>query len=217
MNHEYNTQKTHLVLKEYGRNVQKLAEYIANLPTKEERTRYAHTLITLMKQLNPSVRENNDNTQRIWDHLYLMSDFDLDIDSPYPVPERSILNKKPMSMAYNVGEIRYKHYGRNIEILIAKAIKIDEPDEKQQAMVFIFGLMKAFYITWNKETVDDETIANQLREMSKGKLSIDLKAMRSESYERNHDREHHRDRDRDRNRNHNNNNKKKSKDKKRRK
>jgi len=210
MEKDYNTQKTPLILKEYGRNVQKLVEYIATLPSKEERTRYAHTLINLMKQLNPSVREHNDNAQRIWDHLFLMSDFNLDIDSPYPVPERSILHKKPKPMRYNVGEVTYKHYGRNIEILIDKAIKITEPEEEQQAMVFIFKLMKSFYTAWNKETVDDITIANQLRELSKGQLSIDLQAMRSEAQTQG-EREHHKDR----NRNNNNNNRKKNKDRKR--
>jgi hypothetical protein len=215
MEKDYNTQKTPLILKEYGRNVQKLVEYIATLPSKEERTRYAHTLISLMKQLNPSVREHNDNAQRIWDHLFLMSDFNLDIDSPYPVPERSILHKKPKSMKYNVGEVTYKHYGRNIEILISKAIKITEPEEKQQAMVFIFKLMKSFYTSWNKETVDDITIANQLRELSKGQLSIDLQAMRSEaqSHGERNEREHHKDKNR--NSNNNNNNRKKNKDRKR--
>jgi hypothetical protein len=113
-------------------------------------------------------------------------------------------------MRYNVGEVTYKHYGRNIEILIDKAIKITEPEEKQQAMVFIFKLMKSFYTAWNKETVDDITIANQLRELSKGQLSIDLQAMRSEAQTQG-EREHHKDR----NRNNNNNNRKKNKDRKR--
>ncbi|SFE96069.1 DUF4290 domain-containing protein [Thermoflexibacter ruber] len=214
MEKDYNTQKTPLILKEYGRNVQKLVEYIATLSSKEERTRYAHTLISLMKQLNPSVREHNDNAQRIWDHLFLMSDFNLDIDSPYPIPERSILHKKPKSMTYRVGEVTYKHYGRNIEILITKAAKITEPEEKQQAMSFIFKLMKSFYASWNKETVDDITIANQLRELSKGQLSIDLQAMRSEAHSHGErgDREHHKDRNRN---NNNNNSRKKNKDRKR--
>ena len=220
MKQEYNTQKSSLLLKEYGRNVQKLAEYIATLPSKEERTRYAHSLINLMKQLNPSVRENNDNAQRIWDHLFVMSDFDLDINSPYPVPERSILNKKPKKMQYALGEITYKHYGRNIEILIKKAINIVDKDEKQQAIVFIFKLMKTFYASWNKETVEDEIIAQHLSQLSKGELSIDYRAMRTEREDRrekeNRDRGDRGDRERDRNRNNNNNNKnRRNKDKRR--
>lgn len=201
MKQEYNTQKSALILKEYGRNVQKLAEYIATLPSKEERTRYAHLLISLMKQLNPSVRENNDNAQRIWDHLFVMSDFDLDINGPYPVPERSILHKKPKKMQYGVGEIVYKHYGRNIEILIKKAINIVDKDEKQQAVVFIFKLMKSFYASWNKETVEDEVVAQHLVQLSKGELSIDYRALRSEHHERRGGGDRERDRDRDRNRN----------------
>lgn len=212
MTHEYNTQKTALILKEYGRNVQKLVEYIASLPNKEERTRYAHTLIGLMKQLNPSVREHNDNAQRIWDHLYLMSDFELDINGPYPVPETSIFHKKPKRMRYSIGEITYKHYGRNVEILIKKAINIADKDEQQQAVVFIFKLMRSFYAAWNKETVDDEIITKHLKELSRGELSVDLRAVRSDYSDRSRDKDRDRggDRDRDRNRsNHNNSNNKK--------
>jgi len=204
MTHEYNTQKTALILKEYGRNVQKLVEYIASLPNKEDRTRYAHTLIGLMKQLNPSVREHNDNAQRIWDHLYLMSDFQLDINGPYPVPETSVFHKKPKRMRYSVGEITYKHYGRNIEILIRKAIEMTDKDEQQQAVVFIFKLMRAFYASWNKESVDDEIITKHLKELSKGELSIDPRAVRNDHSDRNRDKD--RDRSGDRSRNHSSNN-----------
>lgn len=206
MAHEYNTQKTALILKEYGRNVQKLVEYIAALPNKEERTRYAHTLIGLMKQLNPSVREHNDNAQRIWDHLYLMSDFELDISGPYPVPETSVFHKKPKRMRYSVGEVTYKHYGRNVEILIKKAINIADKEEQQQAIVFIFKLMRAFYASWNKESVDDEIIIKHLKELSKGELSLDLRAIRSEYGDRNRDKGG----DRDRNRNNTPNNRKRT-------
>lgn len=218
MKHEYNTDKSHLILKEYGRNVQKLVEYIASLTDKEERTRYSHILISLMKQLNPSVREHNDNAQRIWDHLYLMSGFKLDISGPYPVPETSIFDKKPKRMKYNVGEITYKHYGRNVEILIRRAVQLVDKDEKQQAIIFIFKLMKTFYTTWNKETVDDEIIAKHLNELSKGELTIDPRSLRNEYSERSNretrdrdkDRDYDRNRgDRDRNRNSNNNNNRK--------
>jgi hypothetical protein len=218
MKKEYNTQKSALILKEYGRNVQKLAEYIATLPSTEERTRYAHSLINLMKQLNPSVRENNDNAQRIWDHLFVMADFNLDINGPYPAPERSILHKKPRKMQYALGEITYKHYGRNVEILIKKAINTADKEEKQQAVVFIFKLMRTFYASWNKESVEDEVVAQHLHQLSKGELSIDYKAMRAEREEKreNRDRDREgRDRDRDRNRNNNNRNKKNKKDKRR--
>lgn len=206
MAHEYNTQKTALILKEYGRNVQKLVEYIASLPNKEDRTRYAHTLIGLMKQLNPSVREHNDNAQRIWDHLYLMSDFELDINGPYPVPETSIFHKKPKRMRYSIGEVTYKHYGRNVEILIKKAINIADKEEQQQAVVFIFKLMRSFYASWNKESVDDEIIIKHLKELSRGELSLDVRSIRSEYTDRNRDKGG----DRERNRNNIPNNRKRT-------
>src|SRR5262245_25783315 len=110
---EYNTQRPFIILKEYGRNVQKLVEYIRGIPNKEKRTELAYTLIELIKQLTPTVKEQPENPQRVWDDLYIIADFNLDVNCPYPVPEREILFKKPLRMAYPQSEIRFKHYGKN--------------------------------------------------------------------------------------------------------
>jgi len=162
-----------LMMKEYGRNVQKLVKHICTVESKEERTRLSHTLIHLMRQLNPSVKENTDGSQqRIWDHLYIMSDFTLDIDGPYPKPERTVLNKKPEKMLYKEKELRHRHYGRNVELLIDQAIAIEDEEEKQAAVIYIGKLMKSFYSSWNKENITDDVIVQHLLEMSGGKIDL---------------------------------------------
>src|SRR5690349_7025783 len=166
---EYNTQRPHIILKEYGRNVQKLVEYIRSVPDKEKRTELAFTLIELMKQLTPSVKEATpENPQRMWDDLYIIADFNLDLNNPFPEPLRDILFKKPKRMAYPQSPIRFKHYGKNIERLIAEATKLENPEERNDAINYLGRLMKTFYGNWNKETLDDSVIVNDIRQLSKG-------------------------------------------------
>ncbi|MCS6968245.1 MAG: DUF4290 domain-containing protein [Cytophagales bacterium] len=185
-NLEYNTKRSPLVLKEYGRCVQQLAEYIASRPSKEERTALAHVLIGLMRQLNPSVRENSDNPQRIWDHLHHMAGYKLDIDGPYPPPSPGTLFQKPEKMPYNSHHIKYRHYGKNIELMIEKAVQLEDPEERKAAALSIFKLMRTFYATWNKENTEDEVVAAQLRELSNNQLEVDLQAFRNEYVEKEH-------------------------------
>jgi hypothetical protein len=188
---EYNT-KQPLILKEYGRNVQKLVRYIANLDNIEDRTKMAHVLINLMKQVNPAVKENSDNNQRIWDHLYVMADFKLDINGPYPKPDRSILVNKPRKMEYSTSIPKYRHYGKNIELLIERVNEVTDPQEKMKAIIYVARLMKSFYGAWNKENISDEVIADQLYEMSgksidirqkvrSGELSLDVAPIKEKS------------------------------------
>ncbi len=170
---EYMNSEEQLKLKEYGRNVQKLVKYICTIEDRQKRTDYAYALIHLMKQLNPSVKENSgDNLQRIWDHLYIMSDFELDIDSPFPKPSPDILISKPQKMEYNNNTLRYKHYGRNIELLISNALALESEEEQEEAAMFIGKLMKTFYSAWNKESMEDLLIVQQLYEMSGRKLDL---------------------------------------------
>jgi hypothetical protein len=168
-----------LVLKEYGRNVQKLVKYVTNLPDKEERTRSAHTLISLMKQVTPSLRETPENEHKLWDDLFIMSDFHLDIDSPYPKPEPEILSRKPKKLQYNQHRIKYKHYGQNIILMIDKASKLEDEEEKKAAIIQIGKLMKGFYGIWNKENIDDIVIVDNIKEMSGGQLDIDVEVVKS--------------------------------------
>ena len=118
MNLEYNTQREPIILKEYGRNVQKIIEYLRTIPDKNKRTELAYTLLELIKQLAPVAKEAFENPQRMWDDLYIIADFNLDVNSPFPVPDREIVFKKPMRMQYPQSDVRYKHYGKNIERLV---------------------------------------------------------------------------------------------------
>ena len=179
--YDYNTSKSGVILKEYGRNVQKLAEHIMTIEDRDKRTRYATTLIELMRQLNPSVRENNETTQKLWDDLFIMTNFALDVDAPYPKPEVDILTKKPERLSYNTDAVKYKHYGKNIEKMIGKAIAAEDEGERKAGTIFVGKLMKSFYQTWNKEGVDDEVIINNIKEMSGGKLDISVDEVKSKN------------------------------------
>lgn len=179
---EYNTARPDIILKEYGRNVQKLVEYIRSIPDKEKRTELAFTLIELMKQLTPSVKEATpENPQRMWDDLYVIADFNLDLNNPFPIPDRETLFKKPLHIGYPQSNIRFKHYGKNIERLIKEAVKLENEQERNDAVIYLGKLMKTFYGNWNKETLDDSVIVNDIRTMSQGKLSLDIDKVREDN------------------------------------
>lgn len=178
---DYNTQRPFIILKEYGRNVQKLVEYIRNVPEKEKRTQLAYTLVELIKQLTPTVKEQPENPQRVWDDLYIIADFNLDIDCPYPVPERDILFKKPEKVDYPQSQVRFKHYGKNIEKLVKEALKKEDPQEREDAIIYLGKLMKTFYGNWNKETIDDSVILKDIQDMSGGALRTTIEKIREEN------------------------------------
>jgi hypothetical protein len=178
---DYNTNKPTLILKEYGRNIQKLVEYLKTIEDKEKRTLYASVLVDLMKQINPAVKETLENSQKLWDDLYIMADFDIDIDGPFPVPSRDILIRKPERLNYKASEIKYKHYGRNIQLLIQKAKEIEDPEEKEAAVLYIGRLMKSFHTIWNRENADDEIVLKNIKVMSNNELSFDIEKVRKEN------------------------------------
>jgi hypothetical protein len=178
---EYNTQRPPIILKEYGRNVQKLVEYIRAISDIDKRTEMAYTLIELIKQLTPSLKDQPENPQRMWDDLYIIADFNLDIKSPYPVPERDILFKKPDRMDYPQSPIQFKHYGKNIEKLVKEALKIEDPQEREDAIIYLGKLMKTFYSNWNKETLDDSVIIKDIQRMSGGALSMNIDKVREDN------------------------------------
>ena len=178
---EYNTQREAIILKEYGRNVQKLVNYIRTIPDKEKRTKMATTLIELIKQLAPVVKEAHENPQRMWDDLYIMANFDLDVNNPFTTPDRSILQKKPRKMEYPQSDVRFRHYGKNIERLVEEALKKEDPLEREEATIYLGKLMKTFYGNWNKETLDDSVIVRDIANMSKGKLTLNLEKVREDN------------------------------------
>ncbi|MVM38788.1 DUF4290 domain-containing protein [Spirosoma sp. HMF3257] len=167
-------------MKEYGSSIQKLVDNMVNIEDREKRTRYAHILIELMRQIHPNMKDGQDYYNKLWDDLYIMSGFTLDVDSPYPPPSEEALGKKPQRVPYNTHHLKFKHFGRNVDLLIAKATALEEPDERRAFVSYLTRLMRTFYQAWNKESVEDETIYQSLIELSNGKLFNDIKLIREE-------------------------------------
>jgi hypothetical protein len=172
MNYDYNTQRKRMALPEYGRNVQKMVDHIKTIEDRDERNRAAKTIISIMGNLNPHLRDIGDFKHKLWDHLALIADFELDIDSPYPVPEPSKFVEKPKQIPYKQGDIRYLHYGRIIELMIDAACELEEGDQKEYLTTLIVNQMKKSYITWNRAQVADEVIIANMKLLSRGKLQM---------------------------------------------
>lgn len=170
-----------IILREYGRNIQKIVTHIKTIESKEKRTEMAHVLVDLMKQIAPAVRETIETNQKLWDDLYIMADFDLDIDSPFPIPEKDVLSRKPDRMPYISNRIRYRHYGRNIELLVNEALKKEDPKEREEAIIYMGKLMKSFYSSWNNESIDDAVILENIKNISGGKLDINLEKVKEDN------------------------------------
>jgi hypothetical protein len=170
---DYNSTRGKLILSEYGRNVQNMVAYIVKLPTKEERNRYAQVVIDLMGFLNPHLRDVADFKHKLWDHLYIISNYSIDVDAPYPKPEPEAVFFKPEPLKYPNQRIKYKHYGKTIELMIEKAKSIDEPVRKQHMIQSIANFMKMAYVQWNKDSVTDESILSDLYELSRGELKLE--------------------------------------------
>ena len=177
---EYNTSLPHMIIPEYGRNIQKMIDFAISVENREERNRVAQAIINVMGQLNPHLRDVTDFKHKLWDHIFVISDFKLDVDSPYPKPTRETFQTKPDRVLYPSNDIRYKHYGKTVERIIDKARQYPEGEEKNALTEQIANLMKRSYLTWNRDSVNDEVILKQLNELSKGGLKLaDASALRS--------------------------------------
>ena len=169
---EYNTNRTKLLMPEYGRNIQQMVEYCKSLPSKEERNEVAKTIVEFMGQRNPHLRDEENYKHKLWDHLYILADYDLDVDAPYPFPTREELDQKPNRMDYPSFDNEYKFYGKSILQLIDKAIELEEGEEKEALIQVIANNMKKSYNVYNKEHVQDEVIFRHLKELSQDKLDL---------------------------------------------
>ncbi len=169
---EYNTTRNHLIMKEYGRHIQKMVEYLLTLKDKEERQRNAYAVIELMGFLNPHLKNVEDFRHKLWDHLFLISDFTLDVESPYPIPTRETLKAKPDVLGYPKQYPKFRHLGKNIEVVIDKALKEENPEKKQGFANAIAYYMKLTYSNWHKELVHDDSIQNELSTMTNGELEF---------------------------------------------
>ena len=175
---EYNTTRGNLILREYGRNFHKLVEYVGNVKDKEKRNKMSKTLVEMMKITQPSFKEQSEVEAKMWDDLYIMSDYSLDIDSPYPKPKRKSESDIPKKLHYPKSKIRYRHYGKKIELLIEEACKLKKEDEKEAAVIHIGKIMKSFFGMWNKESIDNKVIVENIKELSNNKLSIDIEKVK---------------------------------------
>nr|WP_315027019.1 DUF4290 domain-containing protein [uncultured Chryseobacterium sp.] len=169
---EYNTQKTQLHMPEYGRIIQQLVERCKELPTKEERNEMALAIIDFMGQRNPQLRDEENYKHKLWDHLFILSDYDLDVESPYPFPTMEELAEKPKRMEYPKLQGDFKFYGKSILQLIEKAIELEHGDEKEALIEVIANNMKKSYNVYNKEHVTDDVIFRHLKELSENRLDL---------------------------------------------
>lgn len=161
-----------MALPEYGRNVQKMVDHIKTIEDRSERNRAAKTIIQIMGNLNTHLRDEGDFKHKLWDHLALIANFDLDIDTPYPMPESAKFKEKPNEIPYKQGDIRFLHYGRIIEMMIDTASKMDEGGEKEYLTTLIVNQMKKSYVTWNRSQVADEVIIADMKQLSGGRLKM---------------------------------------------
>lgn len=203
---EYNTERVKMAIPEYGRNVQRMIEYAVSVKDREERNQVARAIISVMGQLNPHLRDVTDFKHKLWDHLFIISDFKLDVDSPYPIPNADTFKTKPDKLKYPENRIRYRHYGKIMEKIIQKAVEFEEGDEKKALTELIANSMKKSYFAWNRDSVTDEVIIEQLGELSKGKLKLDagVKLSQPEVPSNNNNRQHQHQGSNKRNRNRNN-------------
>ena len=161
-----------MALPEYGRCVQNMVDHALTIEDRAERQRCANTIVNIMGGMFPHLREVPDFKHKLWDHLAIMSDFKLDIDYPYEIVRPDYLNVKPDRIPYSSGKIRYRHYGRAIEQLIQKAVEMPEGEERDQLIALTASHMKKDYITWNKDTVEDQKIYDDIYEMSGGTIRL---------------------------------------------
>lgn len=166
---DYNSNRKKLALPEYGRNIQNMVNYLLTIEDREKRNKSAQTVIDVMGNLYPYLRDVPEFKHKLWDHLAIMTDFQLDIDYPYDPPSPDILTEKPNKVPYNQHFIKYKHYGRTIELMIKEADKY-EGEEREMMIKQLANHMKKSYLAWNKDAVEDEKIFGDLEELSKGSL-----------------------------------------------
>jgi hypothetical protein len=168
----YNTMQPALVISEYGRIIQDYVSHILQIEDREKRSKQAAALVLVMENLNPSVKEQADYKHKLWDHLHIIANFKLDVDSPYPVPSPEIQQMKPEPIPYPTQPIKFRFYGRNLQYMVAKAAEINDEGLKDDFVNLLASFMKNSSRSWNNEDLTNEMIANHLASMSQGKLIV---------------------------------------------
>lgn len=179
---EYNSERTLMIIPEYGRHIQKLVDHCLVLETREERNKMALAIVDVMGNLQPHLRDVPDFKHKLWDQLFIMSKFNLDVDSPYPTPSKEELQEKPERLPYPKYASRYRYYGNNIQTMIDVALSWEDGEKKDALVYTIANHMKKCYLNWNKDTVDDAVIYKHLYDLSDAKIDLrDSEEILSES------------------------------------
>ena len=181
MDLEYNSEREKLIIPEYGRHIQKLVNHCVALEDREERNKMAKAIVHVMGNMQPHLRDVPDFQHKLWDQIFIMSDYRLDVDTPYPKPEREVLQAKPEPLSYPRSASKYRFYGNNIQIMIDTALTWEDGEMKDALVYAIANHMKKCYLNWNKDTVEDDVILSHLKELSGGKLELKEKDVLSDS------------------------------------
>jgi hypothetical protein len=169
---DYNTQRSNMVIAEYGRHVHDYVNYVRSLPDKDKRTAMAEAVIQIMTVLNPEVRQQSNYKEKLWGHLFQIAEYNLDVDCPYPIPTPEQRNHKPDTIGYPDSVIKFRFYGRNLQNMVDKAAEMEDPELRQNLVNLIASFMYNSCKSWNNENLSNETIAEHLKTLSKGKLNI---------------------------------------------
>ncbi len=168
----YNTQAEPMAISEYGRSVQEMVEHICTIPDRIKRNELARTMIQIMINLNPAVKELEDYEHKLWDHLFIISDFELDVDGPFEKPSREAVEKKPEQIPYKDELIKFRFYGRNLQTMVEQAAEMEDPEIKEAFINYIASFMVNSSRNWNDENLDKATVIEHLRTLSKGTLNL---------------------------------------------
>lgn len=173
-NLEYNTKRTKLIIPEYGRHIHKMIDHALSSNDIKDRNKVAKAIIGVMGNLNPHLRDVPDFQHKLWDQLFIMSDFNLDVDSPFPKPVKEVYSQRPEKLNYPQSFPKYRFYGNNIKRMIDVAIEWEDNEMKKQLVYVIANHMKKCFLNWNKDTVEDSVIFQHFNELSNGKINTDI-------------------------------------------
>lgn len=174
---DYNTTREPLKISEYGRNVQSIVNHMLTIEDKEERTKLAKQVVKVMEYLNPEVKQEGDYEHKLWDHLFIISDYQLDVDSPFPKPEREEVNKRPEPIPYSTNLIKFRFYGRNLQNMIDTAAGMEEGENKTIFLNLVASYMRNSCRNWNDENLSAETIAEHMKVLSQDRLIVDPESL----------------------------------------
>lgn len=169
---EYNTERPLLLIPEYGRHLQKMVDYAISIEDRDRRNQIAQSIISVMGNMQPHLRDVPDFQHKLWDQLFIISDFKLEVDSPFPIPSKEVLAQRPEPLHYPQNHPKYRYYGNNIKRMIDEAIKWEKGDKRSGLEYAIANHMKKCYLNWNKDTVDDQVIFKHLFELSDGQIDL---------------------------------------------